>query len=248
LDRDPAYALAMNDELAEAHSALASVKLFYDWDARFDKEIQRAIGLNPNYAGAHGLYAAYFDATDKTDDALRERKRALELDPLNPFVEMAVGIPLYYGRRYDQAVEWPSKAIDLDPSFAAGHNLLGSIYHKQRNYVQLAETVRERDSRGLKPESTAALVAAYHASGLAGYWREELKQAKAEERSGSVSPLTMARIYMEPGEIDQTFAYLDKAYEARISWVVFLGVNPIYDGLRTDGRFGEMVKRIGVKR
>src|SRR5260370_3724423 len=138
-------ALALDDRLAEAHSALASVKLFYDWDAPgFEKEIQRAIDLNPNYADAHGLYAAYFDALGKTDDALRERKRVLELDPLNPFLNMAVGVPLYYGGRYDQAVEWPSKAVDLDPSFAEGHSLLGSIYYKQHRYVQwLAETVRE---------------------------------------------------------------------------------------------------------
>jgi tetratricopeptide (TPR) repeat protein len=242
-------ALAIDDKLAEAHSGLASVKLFYDWDGKgFEREIRRAIDLNPNYADAHGLYGAYFDAIGKTEDALRERKRALELDPLNPFVNMAVAIPLFYGRRYGEATEWPLKAIDLDPSFAEAHNLLGSIYYKRRNYDQwLAETVRERGSMGVKPETTTALLTAYHSAGLPGYWREELKQAKVREQSGSVSPMDMARIYMELGELDRALDYLEKACNARVSWVIFLGVNPLYDGLRGKRRLEKMVKRIGLK-
>jgi DNA-binding winged helix-turn-helix (wHTH) protein/TolB-like protein len=241
-------ALQIDETLSEAHLSLAKTRLFYGWDwPGTEREIKRAIDLDPNYADAHGFYGAYLTAMGRFDEALRERKRAQEFDPLSPLANMSVGWVYFYWRRYDQAIEWYKKALDLDPGFATAGISLAESYEMSGMIEEAFEQhLKTKTLSGAGPEAIAALRQAYAASGIKGYWQKELELAGEQMKQGSARPLRIARLYAKVGDKDRAFEWMERAYADRTSEIVFIKVNPIYESLHGDPRFSDLMRRVGL--
>lgn len=185
----------------------------------------------------------------KFDDAIRERKRAQELDPLTGFSTIAVGWAYFYAHRYDDAIEWYKKAIDLDPNFALAHNDLATAYDKKGlPSTAFEEYLVARTLSGIKPERITEYKESYASSGMQGFWQKELELAKEEMALGKVWPHGLARIYTYLGERDQAFKWLETAYNERESQMIFLNTTPVFESLHPDPRFASLIQRIGVQR
>jgi len=241
-------ALRLDETLAEAYDALAAVSLRYEWDfAKAEREIKRAIELNPNYSEAHYLYSEYFIALGRFDEAIVEQRRAQELDPLTPLIVTTAGWVYSCLRRHDQAEAAFRKALELDPNFVKAHNQLGwALYKKGLEQEAVAEFLRAGTLAGAEPDTIIALRQAFAARGMRGYWRKELELAQEEARWKRVSPIIMARLYTELGDKDRAFAWLQQAYQERNGKLSFLKTLPGFENLRADPRFADLVRRIGI--
>jgi eukaryotic-like serine/threonine-protein kinase len=241
-------ALELDDTLAEAYAALILVRLRYDWDwLAAEKEIKRAVELNPNYSMTHQLYADYLRVMGRPDEAIAEIKRAQELEPLSLNTNAVVGVHLYFARQYDQAIEQCQKTLDLDQNFAPAHLFLGWAYVQKARYEEAIAAVKKATSLSpSEPRSVSALGYAYAMSGQTGEAMNILDQLKELSRRRYISPHDRAIIYAGLGEKEQAFAWLDKAYADR-SWPLpLLKVDPRFDSLRSDPRFADLVRRIGL--
>src|SRR5437588_1467408 len=241
-------ALAIDEKLAEAHTSLGLVKRDYDWDwPGAEQEFKRAIELNPNYPTAHQWYAVYLSALGRHQEAIAEIKRALELDPLSLLVNSVTARVLYFARQYDEAIEQSRKTIEMDRRFTATYQHLGSSYAQKGMYAQAVATFQELNK--VAPDSINALASLARADALAGKTdetRKILAQLKELSARRYVSPYRVAMIYAALGDKEQTFAWLEKAYQERANMLVFLKVEPQLDGLRSDPRFASLVQRVGL--
>ncbi|MCA1625574.1 MAG: protein kinase [Acidobacteria bacterium] len=244
-----AKALELDETLAEAQSSMAAVRLFYDWNwTEAEKEIRRALVLNPNYAHAHDLYAIYLGAMGRPSEAVAQTKRAQELDPLSLHQNTALGEDYYYARQYDQAITQLEKTIDLDPHYYRAYLCLGRAYEQKKMYEQAIKTFQDGMSRAQRhPQLISSLG---HAYALAGE-RNKAAQALAELREMSkqkyISPYLFAVVYVSLGDKDQALAWLEKAYQDRSVWLIWLKVEPRFDSLRSDPRFQDLMRRIGLQ-
>jgi serine/threonine-protein kinase len=187
-------------------------------------------------------------AMGRFDDALRDRQKAQEMDPLSPTFTEAVGWSYFYARDYDRAIEWYRKAIELDPNFVVGYNDLGTVNFVKGNHRDaVAAFVKARALSGDTPERLAALEEAYAKEGITGFWKKQNETALAP-RSGRVNAFQMARICTALGDRDRAFSWLDKAVEERSALLIFLKVNPFFDSLHSDARFGALLRRIGLEK
>ncbi|MGH9837231.1 MAG: protein kinase domain-containing protein [Blastocatellia bacterium] len=242
-------AIKLDDALGEAHLSLANTKFFYDWDfPGFERELKRALDLNPNYANAHGMNGTYLTAMGRFDEALAARKRALDLDPASPLLTVMVGWPYFYARRYDEAIQWYRKALELDPNFSQAYSDLGLSYHLTgRHDEAVAALLKARALNGAKPEVIEALRQAYVAEGFQGYWRKDLELLNEQLKQGRVRAWRMAGVYHALGDRDRTFEWLEKAYAERDSLLTFLKVMPQYEDLHADPRFAGLLRRVGLE-
>lgn len=241
-------ALKLDDALSEAHLSLAKQKLFYDWDwPGFEREVKRALDLDPNSADAHSIYAVYFIALGKFDEAIAKRKIALDLDPLSPLHTTAMGWPYYHAHRFDEAIPWYQKGLELDPNFVVAHQDLGTVYAQQGKFdAAVDEWLKAKTISKAKPEEIEALRQGYAASGIKGYWQKELElmQGRLQQRPGSAWQI--ARVQAALGDKDQAFAWLEKAYAERASLLILLKVAPHFDSLHGDARHADLLRRIGL--
>lgn len=229
------------------------MKDLYDHDlAGAEKEYKRAIELNPNYASAYHWYGEFLGEQGRFDESLIQWKKALELDPFS----LAIGTDyaleyLYYSRKYDQAVEYLNKLIEMDPNYVRTHTYLATVYETMGRYDDAINEAEKRAAlQGMKPEEIAqgkkVLTDALKAGGPKGYWSKILEFAMHDMKKGeNVPALSLARIYSELGERDEAFKSLEKAFENKETDLVYLKVSPIWDKLRDDPRFAEMVRRLG---
>ncbi len=244
-----AKALAIDDTLAEAHAALALVHLRYDWDwSATEREIKRAIALNPNYATTYHWYADYLVVMGRLDEAIAQIKRAQELDPLSLIINTVLGLRFYHARQYDLAIEQCQKTVEMDPNFAQAHFALGEAYEAKAKYEEAIAALQKATS--LAPTSPflfSALGHAYAVSGQVDKAMKILDQLQKLSRQRYVSPHEMAMIYTGLGEKDQAFTWLEKAYADRVWRLPFLNVDPRFDSLRSDPRFADLVRRVGLE-
>jgi eukaryotic-like serine/threonine-protein kinase len=239
-------AVELDDTLAEAHTSLAGSKLFYDWDwSGYETEARRAMDLNPNYRPLQ--YAQYLAAMKRFDEAIKEAKRAEEIDPLSTLAVSNVAWMSYFARNYDQAREQYQKAIEIEPTHFLPHRRLGLIY-LQTNLPKeaLAEIEKAAALSGAGVEARAYLGYAYAFAGKRTEAQKIIDELREESKTKYVAPYPMALIYTGLGDKDQALQWLDKAYEARASNMVFLTVEPIFDPLRSDPRFADLIRRIGL--
>jgi len=241
-------ALELDDTLAEAHNESGVFKLYYQWDwPGGESAFRRALELNPNYALAHHMYANLLLGEGRFDEAIAERKRALEIDPLSLRTNALLGGDYYWAGRYDAAIEQYRKTSELDPDFFFID--LGSVYERKgMNDEAVVEYLKEEASSGMRAEEVAVLREAYAASGMRGYWKKRLDLMKEESKQRRVPALTLAELYARLDEKDQALEWLDKAYKEHEMPLIFLKVDPIYDGLRSDPRYQDLVRRIGFPR
>jgi TolB-like protein/Tfp pilus assembly protein PilF len=238
-------ALAIDETLAEAHAWLAYVKQCA-WDAKgAEQEFKRAQELNPNYAEAHGLYAIYLSQMQRHEQAIAEAKRAKDLDPLSPSVNISYFYTLRSARQYDQAVEHLKQMLELDQNIPLAHVLFGHIYAARGQYNEAIAAYKEAMRLGIDNTSVRAYLG--HAHARAGQ-REQAKAilSQLQRTKEYVSPAERAILYAGLGQKEQAFRSLETAYAARDLQLIYLGMNPHFDTLRSDPRFQDLMRSVGL--
>ncbi|HKY28324.1 MAG TPA: protein kinase [Pyrinomonadaceae bacterium] len=239
-------ALDIDDSLAEAHTSLAFVRLYYDWDwAAADRGFQRAIELNPNYAPAHQWYSHLLMTRKKTSESIAKAKRATEIDPLSLPAHMNLGWQYHWARQYDLAVDQLRRALEIDSRFEQAHWGLGLAYEQKGMFEEaVAEFQKAMGLSGGGAVYKAALAHAYAVMGKRVEALTILKELEELSSSAYVPPYWMATVYAGLRDREQTFKWLEKAYEERSGGLIWLDVDPRLDGVRSDRRFTALMQRV----
>lgn len=252
-------ALGIDPNLAEGYTSRAFIKLAYDWDWHgAESDFRRALELNPKYPTAHQWYASYLTQMGKYDLARREIEQAQALDPLSPIINANSGLYLYYAHKHDEAIEQYQKTLEIDSRFGVAHYYLGLAYLQKKEYDKaIAEfkTVMETSGDagvaaaakdeldGSHLETVAALAYAYALSGRRPEAQSLLGKMIELSKRRYVSPLYLATVYAGLGDKDQAIEQLKKAYDNRHPGLVLIRVEPLFDSLRDDPRFQELLRR-----
>ena len=243
-------AVELDDNLAEAHGSLASIKSSYDWDwSGADKEIRRAIELNPSYADAHRLHAEVLWQTGRLNEAIAETKRNLELDPISLGNNVDLGVEYFLARQYDQVISQERKVLELDPNYIEAYYFRGIAYLKK----SMLEEGKADLEKGLAiaPASEVALTGVgywYAVTGRRAEAHRVLDKLNELSKQKYVSPIWRVKIYAGLVEKDKAFEWLEKAYEDHsIVSVGYIKTNPMFDPLRSDPRFGDLLRRTNLQ-
>jgi serine/threonine protein kinase/tetratricopeptide (TPR) repeat protein len=241
-------ALALDDSLTQAHTALGGIRFYGEWDwPGAGSEFKRALQLNPNDAEAHRTYSNYLLALGRFDEALIEVQRALELDPLSLLLtSVNEGWTFYFARQYDRAIEQCRKALELDANSDGAHACLGWSYlAKGMHEEAITESERAVSLSGRNPARLVGLARAYAADGKKDAAMEVLAELVERAKHAYVSPYSLARIHIALSEKDQALADLDQAYAERDPFLVWLKVDDAFDPLRGNLRFQDLLRRVG---
>jgi len=239
-------ALELNEALAEAHVSLANVLLYYDWNWQgVEKEVQRALELNPNSADAYDVLGNNLVPLGRYEEAVAAIKRALELDPLALYLYGDAGFIYHLGRQYDQSIEICNKALEFEPKFGRGRVCLAKAYAgKGQAHQAIAEAQKARQLTK-SPLHLAVLSGVYAVSGDRGEAEKLLKELIEISRQRYVCPYELATAYVGLGKRDEAFQMLEKAYQARSTCMIYLKTDPRFDPLRSDPRFQDLLRRVG---
>ena len=238
-------ALEIDETLGEAHAALGFALSCYDRDWRAaERELRRAIKLNPNYATAHFFYADHLENIGQAEHAIAECQRSRDLDPMSLVANAGLGRMLRDGRRFDEAIQQCRKTIELEPNFAHGHWCLGLAYLSKARHHDAIQEFQKARALGEGPGVLWSLGYAYATAGRKSEAREVLRDLREQSRDGYVSPYFMAGIYAGLGEKDHAFEWLNRAYEER-EWMQ-LKLDPFLDSLRSDPRFHQLLSRMNL--
>ena len=241
-------AVQLDDSLAEAHTSLATMSFNYDWNwPAAERELKRALEIDPNYATAHQRYSIYLMAMGRTDESLTEMTRAHTLDPLSVSINFSLGWRLFFAHRYDDAIAQLRATLEMDPNFALAHRVLGQVYEQKG---QLSDAILELQTAArLSSDSPLVLGALGHAYAHVGRRRDAeqvLQHMLAKNSERYVSPIHIAEVYAGLGDRESTFQWLDKALQDRSNGLVFLKVDPGFDILRSDPAFLEVLRKVGL--
>ena len=248
-------ALAIDNQLAEAHTSLAKIKLSYEWDwAGAEAEFKQAIQLNPGYATAHQWYGVYLTEMGRHHESLRERSTAQGLDPLSLSIATGFGRALYWARRYDESITQLQATIPKDPNYADTYWSLGLAYEQKRMHAEAisafqraVELSRSSDFAEGKPEMLAVLAYAYAQAGKQSEARSILGELKKTSTSQQyVSPYALSLIYIALNEKDLAFQSLGQAFQERDENFIHLKVDPRLDPIRTDARFQQLLQQVNL--
>ncbi len=249
-------ALQIDETLAAAHASLALVAYQFEWDwPAAEKEFKRAIELDPGSSSTYEpspsstyhWYSHYLMTMRRIEESFRTGRHALELDPTDLANNAHQGWHYLWIRQYDRAIEPLKKAIELDPTFPVGQWYLGLAYEQegafQEAIAQFQNCLRITNGR---PSMLALLGHAYAVAGQHSEAQAILQQLDAASRQRYVPAYSIAAIYVGLGRKDEAFAWLEKAYAERDSWMDYLGLDPRLDGLRSDPRFADLVRRMNL--
>jgi tetratricopeptide (TPR) repeat protein len=240
-------ALELDERLAEAHVALARILVFEEWNwAAAGQSYRRALELSPNDATARQWYAMYLLHLGLIEGAIREIRFAQQLDPLSIAVNNDAGRILYNARMFDEATEQFRKTLELDPASADAHLHLGLL--SVENQSLEGALMHFRQWAQLSGDQPTTLVTyAYAATGRRMEARQMLTQLLETAGSARVPPAGVALVYAHLGEADSAFEWLDRAFEERSSFLLFLKVTPRLDPLRSDPRFALLLRRMALE-
>jgi TolB-like protein/DNA-binding winged helix-turn-helix (wHTH) protein/Flp pilus assembly protein TadD len=239
-------ALELDEASADAHIALGDVKKSYEWNlGDAESEFRRALQLNPSHAVAHMWYADNLSRMGRHDEAIAAAQQARALDPVSPARTAALGLMLYRARRYDEAIAQCVKALELDPNFPNAR-WFKALAHEQRQEFQQAISDLENAVRlSRAPLYRALLGHAYALAGNRAKAMNVLAELRAESERTYVSPYDIALIYAGLGNRDAAFRWLEEAYRQRVTRIHELP-QPQFDMLRSDPRFADLMRRIGL--
>ncbi len=235
-------ALSLDDQLAEAHATLGLIAPQFGWDwQEVDRQLKRAIELNPGFATAFQWHAeVYLVPMGRTNEAIEEMRKAEQLDPLSPIIATDLGKLLYYARRYDEAETQLKKALELDPEFGVARGLLGAVYFEQRRYAEMqVELERSRPMIG-NTAYLSGLIALHAKTGRLKLAKQEMNQLLQIAHRETVDPGEIASRYVLLGDKDNAFAWLDKACTSGSGWAGTINANATWDPLHSDPRFNDV--------
>ena len=245
-------AVELDPTLGEPHATLAGVKDTYERDLPgAEQEYRRAIELSPNYATAYHWYAEFFGEQGRCEESLPIWKKALELDPFSLAIGTDYGLEyLFYCGKHDEAVDYLKKLIDMDPNYHRAHSYLAFVYEEMGLYE---DAINEREKKALLDGVDASEIApvkrefleAVRSDGAKGYWRKTLEVVQKEIKKGEkVSPAGLASIYTHLGEREEALKWLEKAYEEKETYLIWLKASPEWDPLRDDPLFKDLLRRL----
>jgi tetratricopeptide (TPR) repeat protein len=241
-------ALEMDSSLADAHATLGLIAMNFDWNwGEAERQYRQAIAINPNYATAHHWYAEYLTAVGRFDEGLAEIGVAEQLDPLSLIISSDHCKYLYVGRKYDSAIKQCQAAIEMDPSFVLAHSWLAQAEITKGMFsegIAELERVRAHDDTEFL---SAMLVYAYAVAGRRSEAEKELERLKHDSKHDHVDPVCFVVGYLGLGNNEQAFAWLEREYTEHSVGLTAMKVNPLYDPLRSDPRFVDLMRRVGLQ-
>jgi serine/threonine protein kinase/tetratricopeptide (TPR) repeat protein len=239
-------ALALDGSLAEAHVALAEVYWWGDWNfAAAEQELKQAVQLSPNDPMVRIEYGNFLARLGRSDEAMALANKALQLDSISPFVNGNLGSILYFTRQADRLIEQAHKMLDMDHNSSDGHTWLGRAYLQKGLYDQAIPELQ----KSADPQSGDGLAQLGYAYAMAGRKSEALKtladlEALANRRYSS--PVRIACVYAGLGDKERAFEWLEKGYAGRSDHLTQLKTEPMFDSLRSDLRFADLLRRVGL--
>ncbi len=236
-------AVELDPNSGPAHAWLGKLAFFYEWNLpKAEGELKLAIELDPNHVPSHVMYAVFLVTVGRQDDGLAEMRRAKELDPTSQLTN-GIGIFVsYLARQYDQAIEQGNRTIELYPGSMLAYDWLGATYEKRGHYDQAnAAYLKSKELQGAPQNELAAYQSAYQKSGIRGYWQKELEAA---ERTKSVNPCWISRVYAHLGKKEQMLEFLNRSSRQHCSGPHTVIADPINDPFRDDPRFKDVVARL----
>jgi eukaryotic-like serine/threonine-protein kinase len=244
--QDATTALGIDSTVSEAGLVLANIKFQYDWDfPAADEDFKQIFALDPNYAEGHHEYMYYFAMTGKPEQAVKEITIAQQLDPVNPIIVVDSMLPYFLSRRYDQSLVESRKALEMFPNFFLSHLAVGSGLVAKGDLPKGIEELEKAKALEANPIVIGNLGYAYAKAGRKDEARKLLAELKDESKARYVAAYYIAVIYAGLGEKDEAFSWLEKAYQDRSWWLVWLKVDPKVDGLRSDPRLPDLMHRVG---
>ncbi len=243
-------ALAIDNTLAEAHAVLAGVhQNLWEWDDA-EREFQRAIELDPNNGTAHQWYGLFLSYLARNDEALAQFKKALEIDPLNLTFNTNLATAYAGARQYDVAVDQFKKTIEMDPNYASAHDNLAAAYFDMGQYDGLIAERKKGATLNNDPEQLAIAEDVGRVYAQSGYRAAVLREAELLKQLASrryVDYSFIAYDYAAVGEKDQTFQWLEKAFTQKSEGLQLIKAVRSMDKLRSDPRYADLLKRMGLR-
>jgi len=241
-------ALELDRSLAEPHATLGVVKRDFEWDwSGAEEEFRQAIELNPGCADAYHWHGTLLSMLGRHAEGIREKTRALAIDPLSVVVKTDLARMFYYSRDYDQSLEQYRAALEMDPNFGSAQLWLAHVHQQKGLFEQAISELRT--GMCLSSDSTFALAKLGHGYAMAGRRDEAhavLNQLNASAGQRYVSPYDIAMVHVGLQENDEAFAWLHRAFEQRSLWLGYLNVEPQLDLLRSDKRFQGLLRQVGL--
>ncbi|MBZ5645859.1 MAG: protein kinase [Acidobacteriia bacterium] len=236
-------ALQLDESLAEAHEALAEIKLYQDWDwPGAEQSFRRALEINPNLAQGHVHYSWYLQLVRPLDEAIAEMERARELDPLTPLWSAWLGWQYWEAGRSDKAIDAAQKSLELDPNFPVGLYILGAAYAQKGMYPQAIAAHRKAGVA-----SSAWRWPLGYTYALAGQWEAARRvAAELEKEPVGLNPWGLAEIYTALGEKDAAFRWLEVCFSSHAGYMPWIRIEIPYKPLRSDPRFQDLVRRMNL--
>jgi serine/threonine-protein kinase len=241
-------ALRLDPDLGEAHAPLAAVLWLYEWQWQEARtEFRRSLELNPAYPTANHWYSEYLMTMGRLDEVIAGMKKSQELDPLSLIISVAIGWALYMGRRYEESLEQFRRSVELEPNYPMTRWILGLLLRKMGHFEQAIE----EGDKGVKLSVGSPVMRAALAQTLATAGRREqalliLEELTTLAKQKYVSPYFLAGIYVGLGEPDRAMKHLEKACEDHSHWLMYLHLDPGMDALRSETRFQDLLRRIGL--
>ena len=240
--------LQLDDSLAEAHTSMAHVLHNYDWDfVGAEHEFRRAIELNPNYATAHHLYSHFLMQLGRTDESLKEAILAERLDPYSPFINNGLARQYYLARQYDKAISQCQIGLQIDATYLPARIQLGLAYEQKGMLAEaISQLEQARDMAPTLPMAHALVAHAYVTAGRMNDAQKEINLLTSMAAQRYVPRSYFAIVSIATGNKNQAFAELQKSLQDRSEQILYLGVEPLVDPLRSDRRFGPLLKQVGL--
>jgi TolB-like protein/Tfp pilus assembly protein PilF len=240
-----AKALELDSTLAEVHYVLAILKMHLDWDwAGGEAEFRRAIELNPNFPDPRAYYSHLLNILKRPEEAAPQINRALELDPLNGLFQAMYAMDLMYARRYDDAIIFLRKTLETSPHDLVALSTLRSAYHMKQMYPEALEIWKTSYAERNDREAEDALARGFEEAGYQGALQRVAEMLIARSRTTFVTPWQIGTLYTRAGKNKEALDWLEKAYQAHDPNSIYLSVDPIFDSLRNEPRYQELLRRI----
>ena len=238
-------ALRFDDSLGEAHASMGLVRYWFEWDwLGAEQEFLRAIELNPSCASAHQWYASFLGAMGRLDEAQAEHQLARQLDPMSLIISMGAADPYFYAHQYDQAITHLRGILEQEPRFFPALFNLGRACVEKGMYSEAIAAFEKAVQLSGNREGRPALAHAYAKAGRTSVARSILEEMKINTGGRYLASPMIARIHLGLGEIDEAFEWLRKGIEERSYWIVFLKIDPVYDEIRSDPRFQDLLRAV----